>query len=404
MIAMLAQKLIRELRSDQMPREIPKAIEDILIPDTSKIRIFAANIQYANDIKFKLIAANAQNYDMIFIIEPWTNLKDIEGFDKYIYPNIYYNTLYIRKNIMVQLDINGFGITVNVKDKFINFMYIPPRNRNVQLPNGIIIGDINWASNNLPEPLYHEHSIKNRKGMSVINTDEIPEFNDFPSDHNSISIILNISYEKAKILDKHAIPKALYIANKTGKFIKPMKNRKLYSKIKYYTSSYWLIKQKKPKHSKIFNNNMFGEYGSSFWQELYKHDPTKRTEDYKTKIVSINKTKSNARDTNGLNVNIIYRFIKLNPTMKENILIAIKHDHLINSLIMKKREFKLESFDPKDIRIISIMPTYLKIAEQQLDNMLLINNIRPNFIGFMPTMSVHSFIALINKNQYLSNY
>ena len=398
MIAAMTQRLIDDLRSNQVPREIPKVLDNIIRAETNKLRIFSANLQYSNDLKFKNISADAHNWDIIFLIEPWRNLKEINGFDKYIYPNKYYNTLYIRKDIQVQIDLNGFGLTVAFKDKVINFMYIPPDNKHVQLPNGITIGDINWKSNELPEPLYHERSNQNRTGMSVINTSEIPEFNAFPSDHNSISITLDINYEKAKILDKHAIPKALFIASKTGKFSKPLKNRNLFSRIKYYTSAYWLIKQKKPKHSKIFNQNMFGEIGTKFWQNLYKDNPTKKTMKYITKIKKIEKTKSIARDSNGLNVNTILKFLKYNPNLKENLLNAISHDHIINSLIMKKREFRLDNFNPKDIRIICIMPTYLKILEQQLDQNDIISLIRSNFIGFMPDQSVHSFIALLNNN------
>lgn len=395
----MTQKIISELKSNEIPREVPKIIDDIINTDTNKLRIFTANVQYANNIKFKSISSNANKYDIIFIIEPWRNLPEINGFEKYIYPNKYYNTLYIRKSINTQTDINGFGLTVKFKNKTINFMYIPPGNSYTQLPNGITIGDINWKANKLPEPLYHERSKQNRTGMSVINTEETPEFNDFPSDHESIYIELNIKYEKEKILDKHAVPRALYEACKTGIYRKPQKTVNLYSRIKYYSTAYWLIKKKKPKHSKLFNNNIFGEMGTKFWQNLYKHDRNKRTNEYKTKIIyEINKIRSIARDNNGLNVNIIYNFIKYNPKLKENILNAIKSDHLINALILKKREFKLDEFNPKDIRIIAILPTYLKIAEQNINLNPKDIKIRPNFIGFMPGQSVHSFIALLNLN------
>ena len=132
MIAAMTQRLIDDLRSNQVPREIPKVLDNIIRAETNKLRIFSANLQYSNDLKFKNISADAHNWDIIFLIEPWRNLKEINGFDKYIYPNKYYNTLYIRKDIQVQIDLNGFGLTVAFKDKVINFMYIPPDNKHVQ--------------------------------------------------------------------------------------------------------------------------------------------------------------------------------------------------------------------------------------------------------------------------------
>lgn len=404
MIAYLAQRAIFELTLNQEDSiEIPKVITNRIPRDKDNIAILVVNVNFISNEKFTNIKELMFEHkaDIVFIIEAWNVIEDILGYEKYIFPSKYQNTLFVRSEIEHSIDINGLnGFVVTVNHQDFNFVYIENNHYYPNLPNGKIFGDINWKSAKLDEPIYHEHSLMGRTGMAALNVDESPIFEDFyGSDHQVIIYKHNIKYNKAFILDKYSVYKQLKKATLTGIYTKPVKIRHNNPRIRYYSASYWRIRKSRPKSNKIFNANLFGDYGLKYWYKLYDNKFKIYTE-YQSKIdwSRCYSIRSKACDTNGISVNVILRLVeKLNRTQKENLEIALSKDMIINSLLLKKREFNKNRYDEKDFRMICILPTYLKLVEMKFDNFVIEEMIRPNFIGFTTGQSVHSFIALLNN-------
>ena len=400
MMATMISHYLEELKSlnPEQTVSVPGVLAKKLDIDPHSLVILAYNVQTISVSKLDLIKNQMFNWnaDIVFISEAWHEISDIQGYDKFIFPSKYMNTLFVRSTIAYCMDINGYGYTVTINDQTINFMYIPPppNSVKVQFPNNIIIGDINWKSNKFSEPLYHETKKKNT-GMSVINCDITPEFLDFPSDHQLVKLKLNINWSRAKIIDEHAVIGKLREATKTGHYKKPMKVKT--ARLNYYSTNFWIKRSVRP--NKIFNRNMFGRFATQFWSNLYGNKQNK------VGIVSGNinwnklyRIKSRAKDTWGINPNMVYNLAsKLDMHEKNNLEIALRNDVTINALLLKKREFSAKEYNPNNFRIISILPSFIKLYEMNFNNRELEDRIRPNFIGFMRGQSVDSLIGWINK-------
>jgi len=397
MIAMMMHCLGQKFAQNSIV-QVPKVLVD---ENIDLVKILAINLNHVNFDKMKDIAVWTKRANIVFLMEVYKNtLPEIEGFDKYVYPSKYYNTLYVKSIIEHKVDLNGYGFQLDIANKTFQFMYIPPyRHKLAQFPNGIIIGDINWVSNKFEEPLYHEKTTRNYQGMSVINTDVEPTFLDYDkSDHKIIEINFEISTKLNTIIDNNRVMPELRKAMNTGTYKKPMKIKHKTNSMTYYSFNYWLFKKRRPT-SKIYNNSMFGPKALDLWINLYKHNNAKTEFATKSEIkqIELNKIKSKARDTFGVNYNdviILFRKYK-NETLRKNLLTAIKDNNVINTLMLKKRELNIENFNVKDFRLICILPTYLKLKESTIEFKKIFEQLPVNLVGFSPGMDVHTLIALL---------
>lgn len=399
MIGLCVHEIINSLNLAQKTN-IPK----ILLPKGNKLKILVANVNHYSRKQKRFIEAWSKNYDILFLSEVWTTLDDITGFDKFVYPSKYMNTLFIKSSIQKMIDINGFGFELRVADENLNFMYIPPyKHRNIQLPNGTIVGDINWNTNKFEEPIYHENSRLGRKGMSLINSKYKPTFIDYEySDHQLISfeIDYNITgYNKQ--IDVPKVPQRLIAAGFSGIYKIPYKIKDKTNSNNYFSTSFWYRYHKRP-NNKIFNSSMFGPKALNLWFNLLKHDQNKTKFETISNLTSIpkDKIKSKARDTWGINYNDIIKLFNRyrDKNFQKNVLRSIKNNTDINTLMLKKKEFVLDKFNVKDFRLIGVLPTYLKLVERNIDIESIYKTLNPCLVGFRPSMDVHTLIALINKN------
>ena len=399
MIGLCVHEIINSLNLAQKTK-VPK----ILLPQIGKLKILVANVNHFSSKQKRSLEAWSKNYDILFLSEVWTTLDDIVGFDKYIYPSKYMNTLFIRSPIQRTIDINGFGFELRVADENINFMYIPPyKHKKIQLPNGTIAGDINWKSNEYDEPIYHEISTLGRKGMSLINSKYEPKFIHYEhSDHQIMIFEIdynNVGYNKQ--IDVSKVPQRLISAGHSGIYRIPYKIKDKTNANNYFSTSFWYRHHKRP-NNKIFNSSMFGPKALNLWFNLLEHKPNKEKSETISNLAFIPKEKirSKAKDTWGINYNdIIKLFNKYrDKNFQINVINAIKNNVDINTLMLKKKEFLLEKFNVKDFRLIGVLPTYLKLVEKTIDIESIYNELNPCLIGFRPKMDVHTLIALINKN------
>jgi len=399
MIGLCVHRIINSLNLAQKTK-VPK----ILLPEVDKLKIAVINVNHFSRKQKTFIETWSKNYDILFLSEVWTTLDDIAGFDKFIYPSKYMNTLFIKSSIKRTIDINGFGFELRIADENINFMYIPPyKHKKIQLPNGIIAGDINWNTNKYEEPLYHEKSRLGRKGMSLINSKYEPTFTDYEySDHQIMSFEIDYTATGySKQIDVQKVPQRLIAAGQFGIYKTPYKIKDKTNANNYFSTSFWYRYHKRP-NNKIFNSSMFGPKALKLWFDLLKHDQKKDKYEIISNLTFIPKEKirSKARDTWGINFNdIIKLFNKYrDKNFQTNVLKAIKNNTDINTLMLKKKEFLLEKFNVKDFRLIGVLPTYLKLVEKTIDIESIYKKLNPCLVGFRPKMDVHTLIALINKN------
>lgn len=383
---------------------VPKVMcEDF---EDDQLNILCVNFQHMNQEK-KLDLINwSKSYNIIFAMETWTNSLNLDNFDKYTYPNMYYNILFIRKNISANVDINGYGFQVIIDKHILQFMYIPPKFKkkdNIQFPNGTILGDLNWKHNKFAEPIFHENSRDNRQGMSALNVANDPIFADYErSDHQILILRLKYKHVENRILDNHKVVRNLIDAGYTGKYITPTKRKDNTGYTAYHSYSFWYRNYKRP-NSKIFNSSMFGEKSLDLWYELLKHDKNKKLISIKSDIKKYEwrKIHSKARDSLGIAYNDVLEIFRRHTTKPQfirNLLNAVRNNNRINTLMLKKKEFAIDKFNIKDFRLICIMPVYLKLVEQQLDVQPVHNVSVPNLVGFTPSMDVHTLLALLNRN------
>lgn len=399
MIGLCVHQIINSLNLAQKTK-VPKT----LLPKTDKLKILVVNVNHFSRKQKRFLESWSKNYDILFLSEVWSTIDDIVGFDKYIYPSKYMNTLFIKSSIQRTIDINGFGFELRVAEENINFMYIPPYKHNkAQLPNGTIAGDINWNTNKYEEPIYHENSRLGRKGMSLINSKYAPNFIDYEySDHQMMSFEIDyIATGYNKHIDVSKVPQRLITAGNSGIYKIPRKIKDKTNANNYFSTSFWYRYHKRP-NNKIFNSSMFGPKALDLWFTLLKHNKQKPTTEIISNLAFIprEKIKSKARDTWGINYNDIIRLFNKyrDKNFQRNVLNAIKNNTDINTLMLKKKEFTLEKFNVKDFRLIGVLPTYLKLVERTIDIETIYNSLNPCLVGFRPNMDVHTLIALINKN------
>jgi len=124
------------------------------------------NINHLSYDKWKDLANLIKQYDIFFVMENWTLPPDVPGYNMFVDSSIYFNSLYVKSNIDANVTIADFGFKLGFPSP-IYCLYIPPGNKYYKLPEGIVIGDINWKSNKWSEPDFHEVTERGFIGTST---------------------------------------------------------------------------------------------------------------------------------------------------------------------------------------------------------------------------------------------
>ena len=388
----------KKAKSEIVP--VPKVIEEVVVPFKSdNIRIGVLNIDHLSSKKVSLIKNLILNYDVFFLIEPWGYSPDMIGYRKYTSISCYLNVLYVRSSIKHDIEDIDFGFRLQIETP-LYFYYIPPgtTRQTVNLPEAPIFGDFNWKSNRFPEPNMYESSLRKRTGTGTYSNYDVQFSHVELTDHQLMSAIIKQSTKPAMKVDTNVSVKMLNEAKRTGVFKPAMKqvDKKIFDA--------WdgLKKRIFRRKSKIVDASIFDRCKLDFWFELLKHDENKQDMEFESDInlKNITRNRTNALDTQGLNVNIIREVWKeWNKKEKQNLLKALGRNNNINGLLLKKKEFSQDKFNIKDVRIICILPTYLKLLETTIKFDNLEKNLEPNFIGFRKGMSVEKLINYLSATR-----
>ena len=383
--------------AQQIP--VPKILENVIVPfESNSIRTGVLNIDHLNVDKTRFVQDLILNYDVFFLIEPWGYSPDIVGFTKYVSTSRYLNALYVRSSIKHEAEDVDFGFRLTIEDP-IYFFYIPPNinKETIKLPHADIFGDFNWKSNHLRTPDSHETSRRDRTGTGAYSKVRVMFSAVEGTDHDLMSFIYHQNHKPREVIDHAATINAVYQAKETKTFVPKVKyaQRHIFDAWSTFKNKVYF------RETKIFNANALGYERLRFWSSLLAHDPGKLDIPFESMIETkrIRPNHSNAKDCSGLNVNMILEiWKKWNLLEKNNLLMALKKDNLINGLLLKKKEFQEEKFNIKNFRIICILPTYLKLLESTINFNLLDKLLLPNFIGFRPNKSVEDVINFLAQN------
>lgn len=355
----------------------------------------ALNVNHMGYEKWSLLKCLIQDYDIFFVMEAWTNLPDLPGYDKLTDSSIYYNTLYYKSGLDISPLIIDHGFSIQLKDVWY-LLYIPPNNKYFCFPNGKIVGDINWASNSFQEPTYHETSNK-YNGTSTINCASIYK-HIYWSDHDLVEVNINEESKTTYVIDNNRIPYCLKKSAITGKFNAPIKiknkryqTRNLNFRARLYTTDV----------KKVYNSEGISDQLMKPWKDILKHDDTKQTSLFNSKVDTSRcvKLKTKAKDSLGLNVNLVIETWKNMETSKKvNIVDSLRDNMNIKGILLKKKEFAGKKFDIKNFRIICILPTFIKLKESYLDFNVLDQFLNPAIIGFRKGKSVEKLLDFFKSS------
>ena len=352
------------------------------------------NVNHLSHDKWKLIKPYFAEAEIMFLMECWTVPPDYPGYTKYTDTSIYFNTIYIKSNMDVNVELVDFGFKLAGSSP-LYCLYIPPGHRNFKLPEGNILGDLNWNSNRLTEPMYHEKG-NLYTGMCSVNIPSSYEFIQW-SDHNVGSVMWNNEAAYPMDIDKQRTTKAIIKSAKQGILKVPLKrrNRRLINRNMNFRARLY-----HKSNAKIYDAAILTKKQLKPWMEILNHSDNKISETFQGNILvdKCMKLKTKARDYCGINVNMVLCIWK-NMAIKEklNIIDGLRPHTNIKGLLLKKKEFQSSKFNIKDFRIISIMPTFVKLKESYLNFNEIDKFLQRSFVGFRPKRSIDSFPRFINS-------
>ena len=353
------------------------------------------NTNHLSYDKWKDMKLLIQQFDIFFMMETWTMPPDIPGYNLFVDSSVYFNSLYVKSNLDANVTVTDFGFKLGFPNP-IYCLYIPPGQNLFKLPEGTVIGDLNWRSNRFAEPEFHEIA---RSGYTGTSSKGIKaEFQDIPwSDHMLGKIIIDEKTNMPSEIDKNRTIPELINASFSGNFKPKTKvpNRKLVCRNMNFRARLYTTDCKK-----IYNSDILTENSLKPWMEIFKHNPNKKKKQFKSliNISKCSKLTTKAKDELGLNANMILALWKNWSLMRKvNVITALRSHTNIKGLLLKKKEFAEASFNIKNFRIICIMPTFIKLVESTLDFNLLDHTLHPAFIGFRPGRSVENVIAYLTS-------
>jgi len=329
------------------------------------------------------------------VMENWTLPPDIPGYNMFVDSSIYFNSIYVKSNIDANVTIADFGFKLGLPNP-IYCLYIPPGNRYYKLPEGIVIGDINWKSNRLSAPDFHELTEKGFTGTSTKGIKAVFE-HIYWSDHMLGKIELNQEVDVPSEIDKNRTIPGLIKASYDGQFQPKLKksNRKLICRNMNFRARLYTTDNRK-----IYNSAILTKDSLDPWMKILKHDDKKT---YKPLSSTINlarctKLKTRAKDELGINANMIINMWKnWSFIRKINVISVLRRFNNIKGLLLKKKEFSESKFNIKNFRIICIMPTFIKLVESTIDFNILDHLLHPCFVGFRPGRSVENVMAYLTS-------
>ena len=404
MLAAFICKLQRNIAMKEETITVPKVLA---LSTARKLSIAIINVNRLTDTKFqKLKARLLQEWDILFIIEAWSTPQLIPGFERYIYPDQYANTLYVKSSIKCSVELLGCGFNLNINGISMNLVYIPP-NSQLFIPEGPTYGDINWRSNKFIEPEIHETNKKKTRtgkyiiqgGTAILNDHPQYKFESFESDHQILIITKELQTKTNKFIDSNKIIKQLFQASNSGEYKVPLKKVTHRCNKKYNNLCFWIFKRRMKLSTKFLNQNIISSKSLQNWKEilLHKEDKMYMETNMAYNLSKFHKIKSNARDTLGLNVKdvlFVMNYLKSQDKI-DNLWNSIQLDNKINTLALKKSE---TNYNVNKIRLICILPTYIKLLEQLIEGENLEDGIRTNFVGFMKGQTTMNLIAAIILN------
>ena len=374
--------------------EVADLTAQIATEDLTLHKVGFVNVNHLSHDKWKILQPYFASVDILFLIECWTIPPDFPGFTKYVDTTVYYNTVYVKSNKDVHIELVDFGFRI-AGDTILYCLYLPPNKRNYKLPDGYIIGDLNWVSNRLIEP--HSYETSNLyHGMCSYGIKASFSHLDW-TDHDYGEILWDEHARVPYDIDQQRVTNAVIKASNNGVLKVPIKrrdrrlrNQNMNFRCRLYTSN----------TKKIFNANIISKQMMDPWLKILNHQDNKP---YKPLIGNVNpdkciKLKTRARDICGLNANIIITIWRnMSMRRKENILKSLKKFNVIKGLMLKKKEFVETKFNIKDFRIISIMPTFVKLYESCLNFNVLDQYLVDSIVGFRPKRAVTDFIKFISQ-------
>ena len=352
--------------------------------------ILLLNINQLNNIKLQRIMELIKLYHphIVWIMESWTYLKPIPGYNIFYTKDMYRNHLMIRSDILRNRTVKEIKYGFQVDELF--FRYIPPNSKPTELTQNEF-GDFNLLSNKWIRKtgMVNENRYGKLGGMgykSQYNT--IFRFIKFPSDHEGIIVQFLNTWKKYLIADRYKTKDAVENAVITGKLGYIYKNSANY---------------KPPRDSHKIINPYKQNLTLEPWKQLYNHNPNKPDPREYTPIVSsneINKINSKAYDINNQPVKyilealigkpkeIIQRFIEVNKVNKFQ----------TKTVCILKEGRKPDSV--LNLRPIQVSPINFKLAEQSRIKLKewMIKNTDKRIYSFLPGKSTFTcFEAIVNQ-------
>ena len=262
-----------------------------------------------------------------------------------------------------QMDLNGNGVYGEIEDiefgiRFagINFRYIRPNSKRIDIKWGNEIGDLNWLSNKWIKLELKTEERNGKPGGMGTNLNEVKFLQTTNSDHDCIIAKHKYIWKPRLTTSYYQLEEAMNKSGETGKW-KPIVGRNQINFIPTKLDS-------KLKQSKIVN---LKDKNLSLkpWEKLYNHKEDKNI-NWKPSINTWNKLENlntKALDINGIQAKNAFKiFNKLNPRQKENLLIAWKDlKRETRAVALRKKDKIIRSV--LDTRLIQIYPVQLKIQE-----------------------------------------
>lgn len=405
MLAAFICNLQRKITLKEETVYIPKVLS---LSKPKRLTIAIINVNRLTDTKFQKLKARLLNeWDILFIIEAWSTPQLIPGFDRYIYPDQYANTLYVKSSIKYSVELLGCGFNLNINGRNMNLVYIPP-NSQLFIPEGPTYGDINWRSNNFIEPEIHETNKKKTRtgkyiiqgGTAIVNDHPQYKFEPFESDHQILIITKELVTNINKFIDSNKVVKHLFQASCSTEYKIPFKKVTHRCNKKYNNLCYWIFKRRTRLGSRFLNQNIINSESLKSWKDIlvHKEDKTYVNINMSYNLSRFHRINSHARDIQGLNVKdvlFVMNYLKSQDKI-DNLWKAIQKDNKINTLALKKSTEI--NFNPNKIRLICILPTYIKLLEQLVEGEDVESKIRTNFVGFMKGQTTMNLIAAIILN------
>jgi len=298
---------------------------------------------------------NKYNLDIIWLIDCRKRINPISGFRAVYTDDPLINVLLIRNSLYTNGEIEDteFGI----KFAGINFRYIRPNSKRIEINWGNEIGDLNWLSNKWIKLDLKTEERNGKPGGMATNLKEVKFLQTTRSDHDCIIAKHEYIWKPRLTTSYHQLEEAINKSAETGIW-KPIVGR---NQINFIPTR---IETKQKRSNKIVN---LRDKNLSLkpWEKLYNHKDDKNVK-WKPNINTWNKLEdlnTKALDINGIQAKNAFKiFNKLNPRQKENLLIAWKElKRETRAVALRKKDKVIKSV--LDTRLIQIYPVQLKIQE-----------------------------------------